>query len=150
LKKFVTKYAKPTVSFCLKNNETCETACFASKRNFAKQQVCFAKHETCFVSCFAEYETKLVSLETLVSQTFSGMGAWWWYCPGFIDNKVKRYLWSGEFSNILSVLYTINLCIKLSSNGVIFKEIPKKYCIEKAETYMKLRTVLIYVELNFL
>jgi hypothetical protein len=39
--------------------------CFASKRNFAKQQVCFAKHETCFVLCFAKYETKLVSLETL-------------------------------------------------------------------------------------
>jgi hypothetical protein len=51
------------VSF--KINKTIETACFASKRNFAKQQVCFAKHETCFVSCFAKYETKLVSLETL-------------------------------------------------------------------------------------
>jgi hypothetical protein len=65
--KFVTKHAKRAVSFRLRNNETCETACFASMRNFAKQQVCFAKHETCFVSCFAKYETKLVSLETLVS-----------------------------------------------------------------------------------
>jgi hypothetical protein len=62
---FVTKHAKRTVSFHFKNNETCETACFASKRKFAKQQVCFAKHETYFVSCFAKYETKLVSLETL-------------------------------------------------------------------------------------
>jgi hypothetical protein len=44
-------------------------ACFDSKQNFAKQQVCFAKHETCFVSCFAKYETKLVSLETLVRGT---------------------------------------------------------------------------------
>jgi hypothetical protein len=64
-KKVVTKHSKRAVSFRLKNNETRETACFASKRNFAKQQVCFAKHETCFVLCFAKYETKLVSLETL-------------------------------------------------------------------------------------
>jgi hypothetical protein len=41
--KFVTKHAKRAVSFRLKNNETCKTACFASMRNFAKQQVCFAK-----------------------------------------------------------------------------------------------------------
>jgi hypothetical protein len=67
-KKVVTKHAKRAVSFRLKKNETCETACFASKRNFAKQQVCFAKHETCFVSCFAKYETKLVSLETLYNR----------------------------------------------------------------------------------
>jgi hypothetical protein len=60
-----TKHAKRAVSFRLKNNKTYETACFVSKRNFAKQQVCFAKHETCFVSCFPKYETKLVSLETL-------------------------------------------------------------------------------------
>jgi hypothetical protein len=64
--KFVTKHAKRAVSFCLKNNETCETACFASMWNFAKQQVCFVKHETCFVSCFAKYKMKLVSLETLI------------------------------------------------------------------------------------
>jgi hypothetical protein len=72
-KKIVTKHAKPAVSFRLKNNETCETACFASKQNFAKQQVCFAKHETCFVLCFAKYEMKLVSLETLVeNQSYLG------------------------------------------------------------------------------
>jgi hypothetical protein len=65
LTKFVAKHVKRAVSFRLKNNETYETACFVSKRNFAKQQVCFTKHETCFVSCFAKYETKLVSLETL-------------------------------------------------------------------------------------
>jgi hypothetical protein len=64
--KFDTKHAKRAVLFRLKSNETYETACFASQRNFAKQPVCFAKHETCFVSCFAKYETKLVSLETLV------------------------------------------------------------------------------------
>jgi hypothetical protein len=63
--KFCMKHAKRAVSFHLKNNKTCKTACFASMRNFAKQQVCFAKHETCFVSCFAKYETKLVLLETL-------------------------------------------------------------------------------------
>jgi hypothetical protein len=65
-KNVVTKHAKRTVWFRLKNYETCETASFALKRNFAKRQVCFAKHETCFVSCFAKYETKLVSLETLL------------------------------------------------------------------------------------
>jgi hypothetical protein len=64
--KFDTKHAKRAVSFRLKNNETYETACFTSQRNFAKLHVCFAKHETCFVSCFAKYETKLVSLETLI------------------------------------------------------------------------------------
>jgi hypothetical protein len=52
--KFDTKHAKRAVSFRLKNNETYKTACFASQQNFAKQQVCFAKHET-----------KQVSLETL-------------------------------------------------------------------------------------
>jgi hypothetical protein len=39
--KFVTKHAKWPVSFCFKSNERCKTACFASKRDFAKQQVCF-------------------------------------------------------------------------------------------------------------
>jgi hypothetical protein len=62
--------AKRVVSFRLKNNETCETACFASKQNFAKQQVCFVKHETCLVLCFAKYESKLVSLETQIVGTF--------------------------------------------------------------------------------
>jgi hypothetical protein len=65
------KHEKRTVLFRLKNNERCETAYFASKRNFAKQQVCFAKHETCFVSCFAKYETKQVSLETLMYSIYS-------------------------------------------------------------------------------
>jgi hypothetical protein len=34
--KFVAKHAKRAVLFSLKNNKTCETACFASKQNFAK------------------------------------------------------------------------------------------------------------------
>jgi hypothetical protein len=64
--KFDIKHVKRAVSFRLKNNETYGTACFASQRNLAKQQVCFMKHETCFISCFAKYETKLVLLETLI------------------------------------------------------------------------------------
>jgi hypothetical protein len=52
--KIVTKHAKMDCYVSLKNNKTCGNACFASKRNFAKQQVCFAKHET-----------KLVSMDTL-------------------------------------------------------------------------------------
>jgi hypothetical protein len=41
--------------FVYKNNETCKTACFASKRNFAEHQVCFAKLillETLFQTLF--------------------------------------------------------------------------------------------------
>jgi hypothetical protein len=41
------KHVKRAVSFRLKK-ETCETACFAPKQKFKKQQVCLAKHKTFF------------------------------------------------------------------------------------------------------
>jgi hypothetical protein len=87
-KKFVTKHAKRTVSFCLKSNETCETVCFASKQNFVKQQVCFAKHKTCFISCFAKYKTKLVLLETLLGRNLSSKQ----HLPTYCSLELEGYM----------------------------------------------------------
>jgi hypothetical protein len=56
------KHAKQAVSFRIKNNETGETACFASKQNTRNGKFVKRNNETRFVSYLPKYETKRVLL----------------------------------------------------------------------------------------
>jgi hypothetical protein len=60
--KRIAKDAKRAVSFRIKNNETCETGCFAKHEISRNNQLVSRNNETSFASSFA----KRVSLETLV------------------------------------------------------------------------------------
>jgi hypothetical protein len=66
LLKRIAKHAKRAVSFRIKNNETCETGCFAKHEILRNGQLVSRNDETRFASSFAKQEAKRVSLETLV------------------------------------------------------------------------------------
>jgi hypothetical protein len=63
--KRIAKHAKWAVSFRIKNNETCETDCFAKHEISRNGQIVSRNNETRFASSFAKQKAKRVSLETL-------------------------------------------------------------------------------------
>jgi hypothetical protein len=63
--KRIAKHAKWSVSFRIKNNETCETGCFAKHEISRNGQFVSRNNETRFASSFAKQKAKRVSLETL-------------------------------------------------------------------------------------
>jgi hypothetical protein len=66
-KNFVKRIAKHAVSFRtgIKNNETCETGCFAKHEISRNGQFVSRNNKTRFASSFAKQKAKRVSLETL-------------------------------------------------------------------------------------
>jgi hypothetical protein len=63
--KKIGKHAKRAVSFGNKNNETCETGCFAKHKILRNGRFVLRNKETRFASSFAKQKAKRVSLETL-------------------------------------------------------------------------------------
>jgi hypothetical protein len=64
--KRITKHAKWAVSFRIKNNETCETGCFAKFANFAKLPVCFVKQRNSFRIEFRETKSPVYCISAIV------------------------------------------------------------------------------------
>jgi hypothetical protein len=61
----IAKHGKWAVSFGIKNNETCETGCFAKHKILRNGQFVSQNNEARFASSFAKQKAKRVSLETL-------------------------------------------------------------------------------------
>jgi hypothetical protein len=59
------QHAKRVVLFCIKNNETCETGCFAKHKISRNGQFVSRNNKTRFASSFAKQKAKRFSLETL-------------------------------------------------------------------------------------
>jgi hypothetical protein len=64
-KNFVKRIAKHAVSFRIKDNETCETGCFAKHEISRNGQFVSRNNKTRFESSFGKQKAKRVSLETL-------------------------------------------------------------------------------------